>query len=94
MIIKTGPHNTESVLKAVKEKLETNPLEYATIASRTGEVGLEAVKELRELIPNLIVIGRSFGYVEPNQSEFLDDYRKEIEKLGAKVLISPMIFSR
>lgn len=93
MIIKTGPHNTESVLEAVKAKLETQPLEYATIASRTGEVGLKAVESLIDHIPNLIVVGRSHGYGEPNQPEFSQGYIDKIESLGAKVLIGPMIFS-
>lgn len=93
MIIKSGPQNTDALLKVVKERLKTQNFEYATIASKTGEVGLQAVRELSAGIKNIIVVGRSYGFTRPNQPEFLDENRKKIEELGARVLIGPMVFS-
>ena len=93
MIIKSGPQNTDELLKVVKDRLKEQNFEYATIASRTGEVGLQVVRELSATVKNMIVVGRSYGFTQPNQPEFSDDDRKQIEEFGAKVLIGPMVFS-
>jgi hypothetical protein len=93
MIIKSGPQNTDELLRVVKDRLKTQAFDYVTIASKTGEVGLRAVRDLSAVVKNMVVVGRSYGFTQPNQPEFLEDNRKKIEDLGAKVLTGSMVFS-
>jgi hypothetical protein len=93
MIVRSGPHNTEDVLRVVKDRLRTQPFEYGIIASKTGEVGLKAVESIGGDIPNLVIVGRSYGHLEPNRPEFSHEIEEKIVALGAKILVGSMIFS-
>ena len=84
--------SSEEVLKVARDAFEERKLRDVVVASTRGDTGLAAARIFNGAKANLIVVGHSVGFKEPNQNSFSQEARREIEALGGKVLQSTMPF--
>lgn len=84
--------NTEQVLQAVQNFARDRQIEDIVVASTTGSTGVKATEIFDARETNLVVVGHSSGFREPNHDEFNEGARTTIEDRGGKVFIGPMIF--
>jgi hypothetical protein len=82
----------EDMLKLARDTSIEKKLGDIVIASTRGDTGLAAARIFKDTKVNLIVVGHSIGFKEPNLNSFSQDARREIEALGGKVLQSTMPF--
>lgn len=80
---KPGDH-TEEVLKLAKKRAEELGIRDIVVASTTGRTGAVASEVFRGY--NLVVVTHQVGYKDPGTHELLEEYRREIEKNGARIL--------
>lgn len=91
-MLNTDSMGTEELLKVAKNELEKRGLNYAVVASTTGDTGLKAANIFRESSLNLVVVAHSVGFREPNVNQFYIRAKEEIEKMGGSVVFSSMPF--
>ncbi len=84
--------SSEDVLKVARDAFIKRKLSDVIVASTRGETGLAAARIFKGANANLVVVGHSVGFKEPNLNSFSQDARREIEALGGKVLQSTMPF--
>jgi hypothetical protein len=80
---KTDEKNTDAVLKRVKEYADREDINSIVIASTTGETGARATEMLKG--HNIVVVGHSYGFKAPGQSEMQEEFRKEITSNNGKI---------
>lgn len=78
-----GKHNTDALLRIVKEYVEKEGIRDIVVASTTGETGAKASKTFKEY--NIVIVTHCFGFREPGKIELEDEYRREILANGAKI---------
>jgi len=78
-----GKHNTDALLRIVKEYVEKEGIKNIVVASTTGETGAKASKIFKEC--NIVIVTHCFGFREPGKTELEDEYRREILANGAKI---------
>lgn len=89
----TDDLSTETVLERAKEYAADHDIETVVVASTTGETGAMAASTFDTSKQNLVVVGHSTGYREPNEQEFEPAHRETIEAAGGSVFFGPMVFS-
>jgi hypothetical protein len=82
----------EEVLRVARNAFVERKLGDIVVASTRGDTGLAAARIFDGTKANLVVVGHSVGFKEPNLNSFSQDARREIEALGGKVLQSTMPF--
>jgi len=80
-----GPKNTRSCLELL-DKAAAEGFQHLVVASTTGDSGAQAARRLAGQNVNLVVVGHSVGFKNPNIDEFLPEHFEEITRLGGKVL--------
>jgi hypothetical protein len=78
-----GKHNTDALLRIVKEYVEKEGIRHIVVASTTGETGAKASKIFKGC--NIVIVTHCFGFREPGKIELEDEYRREILANGAKI---------
>ncbi|MEM3722129.1 MAG: pyruvate kinase alpha/beta domain-containing protein [Candidatus Bathyarchaeia archaeon] len=78
-----GKHNTDTLLKAVKEYAEKEGIKDIVVASTTGETGAKAAKILKGY--NVVVVTHCFGFQKPGETELKEEFKEEILHNGAKI---------
>lgn len=78
-----GKHNTDTLLKIVKEYAEKEGIKNIVVASTTGETGAKASKIFKGY--NVVVVTHCFGFQQPGQSELKEEFKEEILRNGAKI---------
>jgi len=78
-----GKHNTDALLRIVKEYVEKEGIRNVVVASTTGETGAKASKIFKGC--NIVIVTHCFGFREPGKIELKDEYRREILANGAKI---------
>jgi len=78
-----GKHNTDALLRIVKEYVEKEGVRNVVVASTTGETGAKASKIFKGC--NIVIVTHCFGFREPGKIELKDEYRREILANGAKI---------
>jgi len=78
-----GKHNTDALLRIVKEYVEKEGIRDMVVASTTGETGAKASKTFKGY--NIVIVTHCFGFREPGKIELEDEYRREILANGAKI---------
>ncbi len=86
-----GRENTEECVKLVSDLVRNEDYRHVVVASTTGETGILFADALRDLRVNLVIVTHSYGYKEPNTIELMEDNRKRILALGAKILTATML---
>jgi hypothetical protein len=81
-----GKQNTDEILKLTREYVKTGEIENIVVASTTGETGAKAAEIFEDL--NVVVVTHHMGFRKPGVQEFMDDFRTQILKRGAKILTS------
>jgi hypothetical protein len=79
-----GELNTDILFKAVKEYLKSKNITDIVVASTTGKTGAKAAEMFKGY--NVVVVTHSFGFREPGKSELQEEYRKQIQENGGKIL--------
>lgn len=92
-MIRTDEMDTTAVLEHAQEYAAEHDIEDVVVASTSGETGAKAANVFDAEERNLVVVGHSTGYDEPNEQELLDEHRETIEDAGGDVFIGPMVFS-
>ncbi len=79
-----GRENTRRTLEVAVRRAEELGVRTVVVASSSGETGLMAAR----LFPsgNLVIVTHSTGFVKPGYQELREDYRKQIEAAGARIL--------
>ena len=80
-----GPQNTPACLDLM-ERAVAEGFRHLVMASTTGDSGVQAVRRLAGKDANLVVVGHSVGFKDPNLDEFREEHYQEITRLGGKVL--------
>lgn len=88
---KTGPENTEVVLRIAKQRAEELGIKTILVASTTGSVAVKAVEVLKGL--RLIFVSHSTGFSEPNVQRFTEENRKIVEGNGGIILTATHVFA-
>jgi len=78
-----GRHNTDAVLRLVREYMEKEGIKDIVVASTTGETGAKASKIFKGY--NVVIVTHYFGFREPGKIELQEEYKKEILANGAKI---------
>ena len=78
-----GKHNTDALLRIVKQYVEKEGIRNIVVASTTGETGAKASKTFKRY--NIVIVTHCFGFREPGKIELEDEYRNEILANGAKI---------
>ena len=78
-----GKHNTDALLRSVKEYVEKEGIRNVVVASTTGETGAKASKIFKGC--NIVIVTHCFGFREPGKIELKDEYRREILANGTKI---------
>lgn len=78
-----GRHNTDAVLRLVREYVEKEEIKDIVVASTTGETGVKASKIFKGY--NVAIVTHCFGFREPGKIELQEEYKKEILANGAKI---------
>lgn len=81
---KSGKENTERTLELAKRRAEELKIDQIVVASTSGSTGLKAAKKFQG--KSLVVVTHSTGFSKPDYQQFNDKNRKEIEKLGGRIL--------
>ncbi len=88
---KTGPENTEVVLRIAKQRAEELGIKTILVASTTGSVAVKAVEILKGL--KVISVSHSTGFKEPNVQRFSEETRKIVESKGGVILTATHVFA-
>jgi hypothetical protein len=88
---KTGPENTEAVLRNAKQRAEELGIKTILVASTTGSVAVKAVEILKGL--RVIFVSHSTGFREPNVQRFTEENRKIVESKGGIILTATHVFA-
>jgi len=88
---KTGPENTEAVLRIAKQRAEELGIKTILIASTTGSVAVRAVEVLKGL--RVIFVSHSTGFREPNVQRFTEEARKIVESKGGIILTATHVLA-
>jgi hypothetical protein len=78
-----GKHNTDALLRIVKEYVEKEGIRDIVVASTTGETGAKASKIFKGY--NIVIVTHCFGFREPGKIELKDEYKREILTNRAKI---------
>jgi len=81
---KAGTENTAACLELLPG-LVAEGYTDVVVASTTGDTGAAAAARLAGLGANLVVVGHSVGFKEPNRDEFIPEHEAAISKAGGKV---------
>ena len=79
-----GPENTARCLE-IMASLPGRGWRDVVVASTSGETGAAAAEALQGQDANLVVVGHSVGFKEPNRDEFLPGHFERIENLGGRI---------
>lgn len=93
MMFPTDHMGSEAVLERAQEYAVEHELSDVVIASTSGKTGVEASRLFDTSERNVVVVGHSTGYREPNEQEFQTENREAIERAGGSVFVGPMVFS-
>lgn len=89
---KSDELETTEVLNLAEEFAQDRGIDDVVVASTSGDTGLEAIKIFDPIEKNVVVVGHSTGFSEPNEQELGEGAVQKIEKAGGKVFVGPMIF--
>lgn len=79
-----GGMNTKRTLEMAAGRAEELGIQNAVVASSSGKTGLMAVELFT--VQNLVVVTHSTGFMEPGYQELQPEYKKKIERAGARIL--------
>jgi hypothetical protein len=86
----SGPANTDEVLRIARQSADELGIKTIVVASNTGNTGVKAVNVFKGC--KVVVVTHSYGYREPNTSEFDENNRKPIEESGGAILTTAHTF--
>jgi len=89
-MLATDDVTTEELLEQAVEDAEDHDVDAVCVASTSGETGAKAAERFGD---DLIVVGHSYGFDEPNEQELEDDHVEAIEAAGGEIFTGPMVFS-
>lgn len=89
-MIRTDEMDTEELLDQAKTYAEDYDVDAVCVASTSGETGEKAAERFGE---DLVVVGHSYGFDEPNEQELKAEHVEAIEAAGGDVFVGPMAFS-
>ena len=87
---KTGPENTDKVLKISLQRAEDLGIETIVVASTTGSTAVKAVELFGGI--RVIAVSHSTGFSQPNTQQFTKQNRKVIDSKGGIVLTTTHTF--
>lgn len=86
---KPGPHNTDSVIDAVKERAEKGDVRYVVIASISGKTALKIAEEVKDLDVSLVCVSGFPGWRTIHSIEYpfvKGKIRKRLESLNVVIV--------
>jgi len=89
---KSDDLDTTEVLNLAEEFARNRDIDDVVVASTGGDTGVEAIKIFDPIENNLVIVGHSSGFSEPNEQELDEEAVRKIEKAGGKVFLGPMVF--
>jgi hypothetical protein len=78
-----GKHNTDALLKLVKQYADKEDIKDIIVASTSGETGAKASKIFKG--HNVVVVTHFSGFQEKGKSELQEEHKLEILRNGAKI---------
>lgn len=81
---RAGPDNTARCIEIAVGLADEGVRDFV-VASTTGKTGADIADALKGRKVNLVVIGHSVGFREPNHDEFLPEHFDRVQKAGGKV---------
>ena len=86
-----GKANTGACLQIVKEMVKKESYTNVVVASTSGDTALAFHEALKGLDANLVIVTHSAGFKQPNQIEFNENIREQLNKEDTKVLTTTIL---
>jgi hypothetical protein len=90
---KPGPQNTEAVIEALSEHVETSNIEHIIVASTRGQTALKVVDALSDQNLSIICVAEHCGFAGNDRQLLSNENKKILEEKGASVLIGSHVLS-
>jgi len=85
-----GKENTDETLRIAKQRANELGIKTVIVASTTGFAAVRALDVFKDM--NLIVVSHSWGWKEPNVSEFTEENRKTVKSRGVPIITAAHVF--
>lgn len=79
-----GPENTGETLRLAGKRAGELGVKTILVATTSGATGMKATGELKGF--NVVAVSHSTGFKEQDRQELREENRREIERLGGRVL--------
>ena len=89
---KSDELSTTEVLETAQEFARDRCIDDIVVASTGGDTGIKTIRTFDPKKENVVVVGHSTGFSEPNHQELDEKTVQKIESAGGKVFVGPMIF--
>ena len=86
---KLGPHNTDNVIQAVKERVRERNITYIVVASISGHTALRVAEELKELCIRVVCVSGFPGWGTQHGVEYpfvKKETKERLEKLNVPIV--------
>jgi len=92
-----GPHNTDKVVEAVKERIKEGDVKHVVVASISGKTALRFAEELRAMGVSIVCVSGYAGWLTQHGVEYpfvRGDVREKLERLKVAIVDrTPSAFS-
>jgi hypothetical protein len=88
---RTGPENTDEVLRIARRRAEELDIKTILVASTTGNTAVKAVDIFQGM--KVIAVSHSAGFRESDTQEFSEENQKTVESKGGIVLTTTHAFA-
>ncbi len=84
---KPGLRNTDDVIKEVKKRILKSNIEHIVVASTSGKTALRVAEAFKETPLSIICVAEHTGFAGEGIQLLSEDNKKELQKMGVKILI-------
>lgn len=84
-----GPHNTDNVIHAVKERIKEGDIKYVVVASISGQTALKVTEELKGLDASVVCVSGFPGWLTIHDVAYpfvRGEIREKLEKLNVPIV--------
>lgn len=84
-----GPHNTENVIHAVKERTKEGDIKYVVVASISGQTALNVAEELKSIDVSVVCVSGFPGWLSIHGVSYpfvRGEIRERLEKLNVPII--------
>jgi len=84
-----GPHNTDMVVEAVRERIKEGDVKYVVVASISGRTALKVAEELQDMRVSVVCVSGYAGWLAQHGVEYpfvRGEVREKLERLNVTIV--------